>query len=607
MSYSPVPNYLDFYDNPTYNFKLSMESPTSKKRGVIAETASIAYRNITNVTIDTVVGISKKFSTGTATEFKISIEEPYGATLLDDMLSFAETHKIRNALSIRYVLELHFSGQYDGGYSPPSYEGIKWEWPLCITEVKTGINSSGAKYDITAVIFSDIGYEDKYGILQRDYVIVGSTLKTLLSTLQTCIQSDANENATEPNQKPDIISFNVVDTKMQNYSMVVDNATIKSSFIMPSSVEVTLSKGTSILKVLESLLCSTKEVQEKFINSSTTQNTTNENNKNASLSEFFRIYSEVVNTDVYDPTRNAYVKKITYNIMPYQVSDVNQGAYDLGKSEGRLKNILDNKFLMKQYDYIFTGKNTQVLDFDMRFDFAYYVAIPRNKGVDGQNMPKTENASTAQKPQQIPTQKAFLEEAVTGNVASNPLGASNSTSSGASENAINITKETNVEVSYVFSPVIVHGTAVEQTIPNNVPNATGNAKDIIASLFTVKKSPDMITLDLEVKGDPFWLEPNPLLKVENGSYSSAFLSHKSDKKHVYTKRGEVYFIFNANTPSIDNIHGKKNNIAALTGAYRVLTVKHTFSNGFFSQKINAVRDLLISVKTVRGKIVVTEG
>ncbi len=36
--------------------------------------------------------------------------------------------------------------------------------------------------------------------------------------------------------------------------------------------------------------------------------------------------------------------------------------------------------IKKQYNYVFTGQNDQVYDFDLSFDFLWYAPIPRQVG-----------------------------------------------------------------------------------------------------------------------------------------------------------------------------------------------------------------------------------
>lgn len=67
----------------------------------------------------------------------------------------------------------------------------------------------------------------------------------------------------------------------------------------------------------------------------------------------------------YDPKRNDYAYKITYQVSPYLVNDVKNPYFPKGVFRG----------VHKSYKYWFTGENTEVLDYNADFNYIYYTVV----------------------------------------------------------------------------------------------------------------------------------------------------------------------------------------------------------------------------------------
>lgn len=70
----------------------------------------------------------------------------------------------------------------------------------------------------------------------------------------------------------------------------------------------------------------------------------------------------------YDKTRNDFAYRITYTIVPYRLVDFQSGYFPNGQFQG----------LHKTYPYWFTGQNTQVLDYQAKFDKLYTITFTGN-------------------------------------------------------------------------------------------------------------------------------------------------------------------------------------------------------------------------------------
>ena len=67
----------------------------------------------------------------------------------------------------------------------------------------------------------------------------------------------------------------------------------------------------------------------------------------------------------YDEKRNDYAYRITYQLSPYKVNDLQSPYFPTSKFQG----------VHKQYNYWFTGQNTSVLRYEQDFNYLYYLTI----------------------------------------------------------------------------------------------------------------------------------------------------------------------------------------------------------------------------------------
>jgi hypothetical protein len=81
----------------------------------------------------------------------------------------------------------------------------------------------------------------------------------------------------------------------------------------------------------------------------------------------------VVTPKKYDPKRNDYAYDIKYVISPYKVTGLISDYFQIPKFNG----------VHKQYNYWFTGENTQVLSYEQTYNALYYAVMSGSTGALG--------------------------------------------------------------------------------------------------------------------------------------------------------------------------------------------------------------------------------
>ena len=261
----------------------------------------------------------------------------------------------------------------------------------------------------------------------------------------------------------------------------------------------------------------------------------------------------------YDDLIGDFAKKYTYRVVPYKVhSSVfgNPNAVPPGYS-----NL--EKTIVKRYDYIYTGQNTEVLNFEIKFNYLFF---------SGMN-PSTE---TKTKDEQNQDNKGVKE--------SNAKETKTGEGSEKKAQTANLGKSKIKKDPSQFS--ILKGgsgfTNVEQKVAESFHNA-------VVSNSTV----DLINVELEIMGDTFWLIDSGL----NNYFAkpSATTSQLTEDGTMNYEGSDVYIYISFRTPADINENkgtmefSNKDKESPFSGIYRVTKCVNKFESGMFKQTLTCIR------------------
>lgn len=266
-----------------------------------------------------------------------------------------------------------------------------------------------------------------------------------------------------------------------------------------------------------------------------------------------------VETNVYQVTDDSNIDKTgkparinVYRVVPYKVHHSKfRSSTEPSKGIQQLKNIS-----AREYNYIYTGQNTDIINFDINFNAAFFTAI---NGDYGQ---KTGDAKTAASTSKSAGNKPAVlgsSQEDTNTVNADPVGAS--------PNAGN-TKDA--------GGPMVHP---ESVVARNFNEALVNSPA------------DLIGIDFTIWGDPFYIADSGM-----GNYSAApaTFNMTTDGTMNY-QNGEVDIDINFRTPIdyagsyMEFPGGGFAAVGQFSGVYQVLFVNNKFSNGQFTQELQTIR------------------
>lgn len=253
----------------------------------------------------------------------------------------------------------------------------------------------------------------------------------------------------------------------------------------------------------------------------------------------------------YNISQETWAREITYHILPYTV-------YNTKTREGPQGTWTEPT---KLHNYWYTGKNNDVLDFNVEFNALYYTAVTAYR----ENLSKTQN----------------LLEDETANAK--------------------ITKE-----SREANAVMPQGK--KTIVQNSQQHSTGGAvtveaialADVESSLYTMAGG-DMLQAKLKIIGDPQYIKQDDVYyppemtvvpeQVDGTGIEPRLIANGS----LRMDQGEIYIQITVKSPSdIDESTGlmkfdSKYSTSLFSGMYRVLTVESTFTGGKFEQTLDVVR------------------
>lgn len=401
IGFVPKPNPLGDLFQPTYHFSFYLDGEFPEERGqapfVIAETGMTGM-NIQEVNIDSVVGPNQRTKNAMTTNITIRIYEPYGAMLPDLLYQAAVTKGIRNYLKAPWFLKLHLHGYDNEGKVVKVGDG--WTWMMSLIDVASQVSSSGSMHTITAMPLSEQAFNDQYCMLaqgsQATGTTVGEILENVIKGMNSSVEKrygaggkpllefevkfkdypyDTKVGVTNPSQHQVTGSIATLGDQAGNAGFDVQTGHFSPGTDFPAIVDMVMSKSdTAIMMARNSrqLPPSTGNDDESVI-------------KDVS-SILHRIDTQVEYRD-YDYVAGDYAKKITYIVKPYTsmrllTSMGRAQKFDKSPKLNKAKAsfAVQQSYMQKQYDYLFTGMNTEVEKFDINLNFNWAIQVPQFQG-----------------------------------------------------------------------------------------------------------------------------------------------------------------------------------------------------------------------------------
>lgn len=568
---------------------------------------------VDNINIQSVLAPNEATGASNATAISFEIVEPYSAGLFLQSLQVASVLAgyINYLDGTPFVLKMDFLGFKDNG---SMYNGVTAKYFLMTLKKCTfSVSEKGSVYQIEAVPYNQMGFSSLINAVNNDIAITGSTVKELLSGDTRSLQAVLNERESKAASNklidiPDIYeiifpttssepipgiskapSINRAQTNVANTRILAtaaakfSNTEFTSNPIGDSSFGFKIdSGGTYVAPTAGATIdqATGKIVRDKVTIDPKTR--TFQYGKDQTLTaiisqailaseyaakavkekpdaqgriNWFRIDVQIQLLD-FDKRRGNYAKRYIYRIMPYKTHAsifTNPQALPVGYNELE-------KSIVKQYDYIFTGQNNDVLRFDLTLDMAFYVAIsPTAPGEAGRSSNTDVQSSGQPVKQDAKAQEgqAGLQAPKNGGIVVRQDPAA-------------------IKLPYGGSGELT----AEEVVANNFHKA-----------FLQNGQANLVNVNLEILGDPYWLTDNG-----TGGYipGPGFSDQVTEDGTANYEAGDIYIYLRFRTPvepkeAAGDYMFVGESESPFSGIYKVIKCQNTFNGGVFKQTLDCIR------------------
>ena len=589
---------------------------------------------ITDVEIKTTVSPNPKTKHTNAYNINFTVVEPYSLGLfIETLRTTAAAIGHKNYTTAPYCLIIDFLG-YDSNGKVFNVENSRRIIPFKFGQVEFEANQAGSVYACQAVAWNEQALYGGVQTLSTDITIKGSTVQEMLQvSLQkeiNSIKESRNKEKKELKHQIDdyVINFPNKDVASDTKKRISDTEPNKgrvdpdqqrSQLIGTGTKVETSVKGISYKQLKDSLnsigsmnmLVSKDQVEDV-----TQSNLFDQNKKVIDVAQIVKdlknkkltfkagtniehiitnviIFSELavksiknddsamfkdwfrINTRTFIIQDEKILKK--YGRYPYlYVYDIVE--YQVHSSVFAKPNVKTNTedfepLIIKEYDYYYTGKNLDVLDFAIKVNFAFTAVLPMD---DAKSKSRDNDKTRADKDQvneQDPSDGDTAENATgTGVIQSGVVRRQFNTY----ESISGLSDEQRLALE--FNEAIIHSTA------------------------------EFAIVDLTILGDPYFIADDGMGNYNSDTSDDSPYINKDGA--MQTTFGAVYVTLNFRTPIDTSAEGaifrdtantgeKFIPVPSFSGIYRVNLVDNIFQNGVFKQVLNLGR---VTNQEVKGSV-----
>ena len=609
-AYAGLPNVLHQFTSYNYLMTLSALGPAAKnspnmyyKQGAAANRTIIARSQgdwanagarapttygqfdyyIDDLSIVSVVEPNLNIGVTTGLKISFKVTEPYSIGLFLQALQQASFYAGNQGpyQHADYLLAIEFIG-YRGEVptQPGETAAVTKYIPINILNCSMKVTQSGAVYDCVATTSNQRAFGQMFGTTQNQVKLSGDTVSEILTgpgeSLVMHFRKQYEEekvkrglNATDSIQivfPADFSQPGNSGNPMQN-SRLFDNLSDNGTVPMPNNnsvwdpnkkiynnQKVTISekknfhfkKDLKIEEIITEIILRSKYCVEQVVPQLRVDS--------AGMINWFRIEAQVFDGP-FIPKYNRHAHNFVYRVIPYKVHagkfvppNVQPPGYAGLKAQAA-----------KVYNYLYTGKNIDILNVDLTFKMAFLRDQPFDFGNRSDVDIRNQNGLTA------------------GTVEPEYTQAQSPTPTKGLEPTVPVKTTGSKEKSY--------GTSAGGSGSDS--KETKQVRSFHQRIL--QSDDDMIKIDLEIMGDPYFLPDSGL---GNQLVPPRSLNLLQDGSMNY-QGGEVDIILNFSTPiDIDTTTGLYKfgkPIDQFSGLYNVLRVESKFNQGKFTQVITASR------------------
>ena len=557
---------------------------------VIAESGSTSTYAIDNLSILSYVTPGSSSGNTTSGVFQFNLYEILGFKLLNRVLQYSKPLNFITLQSAKYVLKVEYTGVDTETKENVRYGG-QFFYSLIFKQIQSSINESGTQHNIiahnspkTAIALSKV---------KTDIVVQGaSTVKQYLKLLEAKLNESEIEYRKSPENKDPVSKHTWKITLGPNATTSVGKAIPNNGGAQYGKANITESFDLGSKPIAGTSNAETAGKQNRNMDNKDTINP--DINSETNLISYLRSFltknvpalgelNKLERTDGVKRTVISVTPKVTFGDGTDEFTDTSEMeielivdldiTYSIPQKDPKLqkekqndrgfqRRLLETLPITKKYNYLYTGRNTEIISFDLMVDNAFFMA---KDPANGMAYPEIKQSHVPTNPTPITVPKT----------AAGSYATSLSDVDGSHQGFME-------RVAYAYAITSPDQLQVNES---KGPGAIDTI-DALADLEFRSRNTDYIQVKIKIKGDPFWMG-TPGVYTNDAVVTSAnylntdslvlFLNHLPDETM---------------TDPTSSVNGEID--IAASGVYEVRKIETSMSQGKFDMSLVAYRNRNVS-------------
>lgn len=518
-----------------------------------------------------------------ATKISFKVTEPYSMGLfLLTLQQGALQGRYENYREAAYLLVIEWAGYNDDNV--PSIDASLTRYiPIRFIDVTMKVTPSGTEYECEAIPYNEIAVRDSVTQISASITISGSNVNELLASENSNNNSGARSlvsvlksfhsaqvsnqvlqttdeyvvifprDFTDTENSGNEISRSVLFTGLEDNGTVpfptnvsvFDNVrriyqnrrvtvTEKKNFEFPAN--------TKIEDIITDVVIRSDYIAKQLTEGARLADPNG-------MINWFRIETQIIDLPRFNSRYGRQDRKYIYRVVPYRVH-VNRFLPPNAQPAG-YQNLVQE--VQRIYDYVYSGKNTEILNINLDFKMGFYTAVPADA---------SQNTST--------TAPNF------------GVGIRN-------QERNNINNSGNPRIQQQTGAASTNQTSAQEISDFSRGRDDGKTRQIKLLQAILQNPADLVNLEIEIMGDPYYL---PSSGMGNQLIPPQSFNLMTDGSFNY-QSGEVDILVRFRTPldlDLDTgLYKFAQEIDQLSGLFNILEVESKFNNNKFTQVIKLIR------------------
>jgi hypothetical protein len=564
---------------------------------------------IDNVEIETTMAFNEQTGVTLPTAIRFEVFEPYSINGFIEALQVASVAAgYVSYTSASFILKMEFLGYPDDSVdllAPKTVPNSTRYFVIGFTGVEVELTERGTRYRVAAVPYNEIGFANLDSKLAQSVQVQGYSVGTILDNFMKTLTEQRAAAAKEskatvkgsdtysivfptwvegkgfdystPNKilvdspfavnlkDNKIFSFaDVTDTKIPN-AYKIDKTTIAASTSSTATsffarlgaagdTTVNFASGSNIQDCIAAVISDSDYTRNLL-------KVLKDRTDSYGMVDYFLIKLEITNQKIINDQSKLPYRDFKYVVTPYKVHytslpNYSDQTFDVSKYKYRA---------VREYNYLYTGKNVDVLNFKLNFNTLFFEAMGNAMG----NNDRVSAQTAGSQDDNVKVQSASQDT---------DSGKDSSIPTAGRRVLANLTQNSNSGNPSASVPQDDPFWLLSRAMYKAVTNSNTS----------------MITGEIDIIGDPFYCTAGG---IGNYKPNSAGIN-KNDDGSVDKDYGQVLIIINFKNPEDFQAVDRSGNggmpifvpkQAAFSGVYKVLGVVSSFREGLFKQKLNIMR------------------